>query len=126
MPNVTCDPADRGIDPATGQPYTYWDAAQSFGANGILSYRYGWDGTSQRDSDLGCVGPIIRAQVINGNPETWYAHFKGRKGTWLRLTLDPGVNRTYNTNQLRQAGFDDTTDLLDLHISLSPTPAASW
>lgn len=120
MPIGTCDPASRGA--------TWNEGEQDFGAPdpatgralGILTYRYGWDGVSTRET--GCVGPLNRVTVLNGNPETWYAHFQGRRGQWRRIDMAPGFSRTYNQSQLRNAGFEDNTDLENLTISTDPSP----
>lgn len=112
MPTGTCDPASRG--------QTWNEAEQTFGTAGSITYRYGWDGVSTKET--GCVGPLNRVQVVNGNPETWYAHFQGKRGTWRRIVLDAGVSRSYTSGQLQSQGFIDNTDLEGLYLTTDPLP----
>ena len=114
MPIGTCDPASRGDQFNVGQ--------ETFGTDGLITYRYGWDGVSTMDT--GCVGPLQDVTCVNNNPQTWYAHFQGRKGTWKSVTMAPGFNQTYNRNQLRQQGFNDSSDLEGLYLTTDPTPPA--
>lgn len=116
MPAGTCDPASRGM------AYNEGTYAVDNGAV-VVTYRYGWDGTSTIDSDTGCVGPMLLLSGSNRSAVTYYAHFQGRKGTWRRVQLNPGQTVTYDkTGQLKQAGFNDNTDLDGLRITTDPNP----
>jgi hypothetical protein len=92
----------------------------AFGTAGMLKYRYGWDNVSTRAT--GCNGPLLQADVVNGNPDTWYAHFKGKRGTWRRITMNPGDSGTVTQAQLTSAGFVDASDLENLYITRDPAP----
>ena len=112
MPIGTCDPATRGM--------AYNEGAQDSGPV-KLTYRYGWDGVSTRET--GCVGPLLRLTVQNlSATETWYVHMKGKRGQPQVFTLTPGFNATYNQGQLGSRGMDTNEDLDELHITQSPTP----
>lgn len=119
---ATCAPAEQGIDPATGQPYTYWAGAQAFGDAGLFSYKYGWDNVSIRPD---CIGPLLSAVISNNNPETWYAHFKGRRDTWRKLEIASGASLPLNKGQLNSRGFQDNTDLENMTFSTDPNPPAA-
>ena len=104
--------------PATGV------VEQTFGIGGIIHYEFTHDGVSTQPE---CAGELNLAWARNNNPETWYAHFKGRRGTWKRIAMSPGFDNSGNPftrNQLRQQGFDDSTDMVDLTISKNPNPPA--
>lgn len=115
MPSGTCDPASRGASFNEGEFAVDNNAVSVY-------YRYGWDGVSTRDTDVGCVGPLTRVVVRSSSEFTYYAHFQGRRGQWRRIVLDPGVTRTYNQQQLSNAGFEDNTDLEGLFITRDPNP----
>lgn len=114
MGGNSCNPADWGASALSVE--------QTFGVGGFIHYEYQWDGISVQPE---CRGELNLAWARNNNPETWYAHFQGRRGTWKRITMAPGFDNSatpYTRNQLRQQGFEDNTDMLDLTISKNPNP----
>lgn len=119
MPNGTCDPASRGM--------TYNEGMLAVDNGAVtVTYRYGWDGVSTLDSATGCVGPILYISGTNNSQFTYYAHFAGRKGTWRTVQINPGQTLTFDkTGQLKQAGFNDSTDVEGLVINQSSTPPSS-
>lgn len=112
MPEGTCDPATRGM--------AYNEIEQAEGPV-VIYARFGWDGTSIRPD---CDGPVSLLRGTNtSTTDTWYAHFKGRKGTWITVSLAPGeVREVTSSGQLRQLGLSDRSDLDGLYITQSPTP----
>ena len=108
----TCDPASRGAQ---------WNViSESVDGDAVsITYQFGWDGTSVRPD---CVGPLNSLTAVNNSAVVYYAHFQGRKGTWQRVQLDPGVTKTYTAQQLKRAGFADNTDLEGLFITTDPNP----
>ena len=108
----TCDPASRGQQWNTISESVDGDAV-------TITYEFGWDGTSVRPD---CVGPLNSVVASNASQVTYYGHFQGRKGTWLRVQLDPGRTQTFNAQQLKRAGFNDNTDLEGLFITTNPNP----
>jgi hypothetical protein len=117
MPAGTCDPASRGDTWNSGQLDI--DGGDTRGGVSV-DYRYGWDGVSTRAT--GCVGPLNRIRVRSGASVVYYAHFQGRRGTWRRVQIDPGDNRTVGAAALTAAGFQDNTDLEGLYITQDPNP----
>ena len=124
MPIGTCDPASRGD--------AFNSAELQFGPVNV-KYRFGWDGVSTRET--GCVGPLVQgtgagnrwavAVANTSQTETWYVHFKGRRGQPKVFELPPGFSDTFTVTQLANRGFDDSTDLEDLRITNSATPPQS-
>lgn len=115
MPVGTCDPASRGDSYNEG----------SLAIEGVVvTYRYGWDGTSTRDVEPGCVGPLLYLSGTNtSTTTTYYAHFQGRRGTWRRVELAPGQTVTEDRPQrLSQQGFATNQDVEGLYITADPTP----
>lgn len=114
MPDGPCAPINDG------------ELALFNGAVRVL-YRYTWDGVSTRFGPDGCTGPVTRLQGINTTTNrTFYAHFKGRRGTPRVLEMPPGFNQTIsNRQQLINAGFDQATDLENLQITESLVPPAN-
>lgn len=112
MPEGTCDPATRGA--------AYNEMIQMEGPVTIYA-RYGWDGVSVKPD---CDGPVSLIRGTNASTtETWYVHFKGRKGTWRAVPLAPGETREVTANnQLRQLGLADASDLEGIYITRSQTP----
>ena len=118
MPSGTCDPASRGQSTNAGT-ITGGDTQEV-----VVDYQYGWDGTSVRPD---CVGPLNQVTVRNTSATvTYYAHFKGRRGTPLRLDMPPGFNQTYNKGQLGSRGFSTNTDLENAYITKDPNPPTTW
>lgn len=72
----------------------------------------------------GCVGPLLRIRLVNNTPDTFYGHFKGRRGNWRRVTLNPNESRNIGQTALTAAGFIDNTDLEGLYITRDPNPPA--
>lgn len=120
MPTGTCDPATRGDAFNSGELAIEQSEAFPRGAV-LLSYRYGWDGVSVMPD---CVGPLLRVRVENFTAATYYGHFKGRRGTWRRVTLNPNEARNIGQQALTNAGFTDNTDLEALYITQDPNPPA--
>ena len=120
MPIGTCDPASRG------DAYNSGELAIDNG-NVTIEYRYGWDGTSTRET--GCVGPFVQGtgagnrwalRAVNNSQITYWAHFTGKRGTPRTIQMDPGFNQTYTVTQLNNNGFLDNTDLDELSITTTP------
>jgi hypothetical protein len=97
-----------------------------------VKYRYGWDGTSTRET-TGCVGSLIQGtgvasnrwaiRVENTSPTaTWYVHFSGRKGAPKVIDVPPGFVGAFNVAQSASRGFADSTDVEGLRITQSSTP----
>jgi hypothetical protein len=121
----TCDPASRG-DAFNSGELAYGPVR--------VQYRYGWDGTSTKDTG-GCAGPLVQGtgvasnrwaiKVENSSPvDTWYAHFKGRKGQPKVVEITPGLVASFNLSQCVARGFSDSTDVEGLLITQSLIPPA--
>ncbi|HEY9418111.1 MAG TPA: hypothetical protein VIQ30_25405 [Pseudonocardia sp.] len=115
MPEGTCDPATRGA--------AYNEFVQMSGPVTIYG-RYGWDGVSVKPD---CDGPVLLLRGTNASAtETWYVHFKGRRGTWRAVPLAPGETREVTANnQLRQLGLADASDLEGIYITQSQAPPST-
>lgn len=116
MPTGTCDPASRG------DAYNEGQLAAGEAGEVVVTYRYGWDGVSTRET--GCVGDVIYVSGTNNSATTtYYAHFQGRRGRWLRVELAPGETMTEDRRQrLRQLGFETNQDVEGLYITRDPSP----
>jgi len=112
MPEGTCDPATRGA--------AYNEMVQEEGPITIYA-RYGWDGVSIKPD---CDGPVLLVRGTNvSTTETWYVHFKGRRGTWVNVPLAPGeVREVTSSGQLRQLGLPNASDLEGIYINKDPNP----
>jgi hypothetical protein len=113
MPTRTCNPAD-------------WGATWAVGRLGIgpilLEWEAGWDGVSVWPE---CNGPLHSLHVLNtSTTDTWYAHFKGKRGQPKVIDIPPSTDRTFNQGQLGSRGFQDASDLGDLQILPTSTPPA--
>lgn len=118
MPIGTCDPASRG------DAYNEGQFAQGENGAVVVTYRYGWDGTSTRET--GCIGPLIYLSGTNNSAVTYYAHFQGRRGQWRRVELAPGATVTESNRQkLRQQGFETNQDVEGLYITTDPNPPSN-
>lgn len=109
MPLGTCDPASRG---------QAWNEAELalFENTVRVIYRYGWDGVSTKET--GCVGPLNRVRVINtSQTTTYYAWFYSKKGVARSFQITPGLDQTFNSAQLRNAGFETNEDVDGLTIT---------
>jgi hypothetical protein len=126
MPIGTCDPASRG-DVFNSGELAYGPVR--------VQYRYGWDGTSTKETG-GCAGPLVQGTGVAANrwaikvdntstTETWYAHFKGRRGAPKVIDLPPNFSASFNVNQCSARGFTDSTDVEGLLITQSSIPPAS-
>lgn len=121
MPAGTCDPATRG---------DLFNVLQMAVGNGdvMVTIRYGWDGTSTRDT--GCDGPLVNGtgpasnrwavayQNLGGT--TYYLHTTGRNGQPHTFTLGPGASGTLTAQQAASQGFATRLDCDDLTLTTTP------
>lgn len=77
-----------------------------------------WDGTSVYPN---CDGPVVSVETVNTTTDTYYAHLPHKTKGLTAVAINPGTDTTLTGNQLRQAGLDTYSSLLDLVIDQSPT-----